>query len=154
MPEASVASPGVGADVAAPSTPNIATTPDTGSSGATDAGTGTSTPSAPEKFAIDLGDGKPFEIDFDDEGGSDDTDDGAEFKFRDLDAIKESHADLHKALLRRLSEHSRFANKFKSPEDLDAHLERVERLTGRTWAGRLGIFRQQDRDRASIPAVR
>lgn len=130
MPEA-LAAPSVdaGASVSTPSTPDIGSTPDPSSGGTPDAGT--STTSTPDKFSIDLGDGKPFDIDFDDEPGDTDSgDDAAEFKFRDLDQIKESHADLHKALLRRLSEHSRFSSKFKSPEELDAHLERVERLTG------------------------
>lgn len=132
MPETMTPTVDAGASVGT-STPNIGSTPDTGSTGgSTDsgAGTGSSTSSTPEKFSIDLGDGKPFDIDFEDELEAGGDDDAAEFKFRDLDAIKESHADLHKSLMRRLSEHSRFSSKFKSPEELDSHLERVERLSG------------------------
>lgn len=122
-----IASSGV-ADVSV-TTPSVSTPDVSHESGGSHEGGGAAA-AAPEKFSFDLGDGKPYDIDFDDEVSSDDTDDGGEFKFADLDAIKDTHGELHKALKRRLSEHSRFSNKFKSPEALEQHLERIERLSG------------------------
>lgn len=132
------AAPPVVTPPAAGGTPNISTPtgggdPNSGGgSPNSGAGDGDGSPKVAEKYTIDLGDGaKPFEIDFD--GDSVETEGGesaGEFKFEQLDAIKESHGDLHKTLKKLLSERSRFTQKFDSPEALEAHLARVERIAG------------------------
>lgn len=85
----------------------------------------------PSKVSFDLGDGLGVtEIDLGD-GDESSPESGSEFKFADLDTIKETHADLYKSLKAELSKATRYS-KFglKSPEDYKAQVERIERLSG------------------------
>jgi hypothetical protein len=123
-------------NVGATHTPTTLATGDGGSHTPTDggAGGGAGAKETPSKFSFDLGDGSgPTEIDFSDgehEGGTGGAG-ASEFKFADLDAIKETHADLYKSLKAELSKATRYS-KFglKSPEDYRAQAERIERLSG------------------------
>ena len=83
----------------------------------------------PSKVEFEL-DGRKFDFDTEEPKPEDDARGAEEFKFQDLEKIKDTEPELYKTLKRRLSEHSRFATKFKTPEELDSHLERVERLSG------------------------
>jgi len=113
-------------------TPNIGTgTPGGAGAGAGDGGAA----AKPGKVSFDLGDGSgPVEIDL--EGSPEGSGEGAgaagtEFKFADLDGIKDSHPDLYKSLKAELSKATRYS-KFglKSPEDYKTQAERIERLSG------------------------
>lgn len=134
MPENAVATPNVGA---APTAPSVST-PGSGTPGPESAGQGSEhgagTPAAkPSKVKFDLGDGTaPMEIDLGEgEGSHEDGSGASEFRFADLDTIKDSNPDLYKSLKSELSKATRFA-KFglKSPEDYKAVNERIERISG------------------------
>lgn len=135
MPE-TVASPAAPASPNVGASPNVSTGADSGASGADTGAQGAGSGSAPatksSKFNFDLGDGgPPTEVDLGEgetvteEGGG-----AAEFKFADLDSIKDSNPDLYKSLKAELSKATRYS-KFglKSPEDYKSQSERINRLS-------------------------
>lgn len=112
-------------------TPSPATQTPSSTPAATDPGGSTPSESPSTKFKFDLGDGGPAtEIDFSEGEETPGAGESSEFKFADLDAIKDSHADLYKTLKAELSKTQRFG-KFglKSPEDYKAQSDRIARLS-------------------------
>jgi hypothetical protein len=109
-----------------PSTPPSATPP-TPSPAAPPAKTDApATPETPKSVKITYDDGEPeTELSLGDEKPEPEA---AGFKFEQLDAIKESHGDLYKALKAELSRGSRFAKTFKTPEEARALADRVGRI--------------------------
>jgi len=101
-----------------------------GDSGAGGAGDGKGTPTTPTKLNITFGDGEAAEsFDLSEEAAVSEP----EFKFEQLDAIKESNADLYKAAKAELSKAGRFGKVgekigVKSPEDFKSHVERIDKL--------------------------
>ena len=101
-------------------------TPDAGgASGALDsggAGSGSSTPTKVSFSFDEGGEATEFELPGG-EGGEEGSPAAADFKFEQLDAIREGeHAELYKTLKAELSAKSRFAKHFKNPEDRRAHV--------------------------------
>ena len=148
MPEAaiigSVAGAGAGAGVSGSGDPG-AGTPGAGStggdSGAHAAGSGAA---APAKFSISFDEGgENHEFSLEESGGDGDAGTISEFKFDQLDPLREGeHAELYKTLKAELSAKSRFAKHFKNPEELGTHMERLGRLTefvGSRPDGKVGI---------------
>jgi hypothetical protein len=134
MPEAAVGA-GAGAGPAAGGTPGVSGAgagPGNAGAGAgagVGAGEGAGAGEAPKSLKISFGDGEqPVDFSLEDEAAAAPAD--AEFKFEQLDAIKESHAELHKTLKSELSKGTRFSKLtgFKTPEDAKAHVDRVNNI--------------------------
>lgn len=125
---------------AAPSTPSI---PDVGGEGGESA-----VPTNPTnpKFKFTVEDGEsPIDLDLTDvqpEEG-DITSPTDAFKFEQLDAIKESHADLYKAIKAELSKAKRFGEYgYKTPEDAKAQNTRITKMVetiGQRQDGKVGL---------------
>lgn len=106
------------------SSPSVPATPP--SAPATTPEGGADTPKAPSSFKFKFDDdGAETEVQLEDSTAPPEVD---SFKFADLDAIKDSHGDLHKSLKRQVSERDRYSKGFKTPEDQKAHLDRVSRI--------------------------
>jgi len=102
--------------------------------GAADAGAGDGADATPKSVKINFGEegeGQGIDFSFEDEpaaGGAE-----PEFKFEQLDAIKDSNPDLHKSLKAELSKGARFGKHgekigVKTPEDFKGHVERIDKL--------------------------
>ena len=135
--------------VTAPVTAPVSTTSTTSSSGPvgeqhSDSGQGTGEQSTSEAI-------KSIKVSFDAEGEGEDfslTDETPaaepEFKFEQLDAIKEEHAELYKTLKAELSKGARFSKTtgFKTPEEAKGHFERIgkiEKVIGERADGKKGL---------------
>lgn len=109
------------------------TQPSTGASG-----TGSGASAAPKSFKISYEDGDtPVEFSVDDTPASGAAPEG--FKFESLDAIKDTHADLHKALKAELSKGTRYGKSFKSPEEAASIANRIGQLAERIGDGKGGL---------------
>ena len=122
-------------------------TPDAGgASGALDsggAGSGSSTPTKVSFSFDEGGEATEFELPGGEGGEEGSPAAAADFKFEQLDAIREGeHAELYKTLKAELSAKSRFAKHFKNPEELAGHMERLGRLAesmGSRNDGKVGL---------------
>lgn len=115
-----------------PTTATTATTSTAATTGAAQSGAQTSTQgtqkteTAPKSVKITYDEGEPeTELSLGDEKPEVET---SGFRFDQLDAIKESHSDLFKALKSELSRASRYSKIHKSPEEARALVDRVGRL--------------------------
>ena len=129
----------------------------TGTGGAATTGgtTGQSQSETPKSVKITYDDGEaPSELSLGDERSEPTETSG--FKFDQLDPIKDSHADLFKALKSELSRGTRFAKHFKSPEEAKATLDRIGRLAeslGDRGAGLDAIEAALGRQSAALEAA-
>lgn len=139
MPETAVVTPSAaGASAAGSAGGSAASTSGAGSGagsgdgGHVDTGAGgEGGDAAPKSFKFSLDENEaPVEFSLEDEGASAGDKTDAEFRFDQLDAIKDTHADLYKTLKAELSKGSRFSKLtgFKSPEEAQAHVKRIDKM--------------------------
>src|SRR5208282_420979 len=145
----------INAPVAAPvvSSPGASSgsTSDTGSHGSDSGSHQDSTSSetksqgTPKSIKLSFGEGEaPMDFDLGDGSESSGPKDQAEFKFEQLDVLKDTNPDLYKTLKSELSRSSRFSKLtgFKTPEEAKGHMDRVaalEKFIGQRVDGKKGL---------------
>ena len=138
-------------------TPSPTPTPTSGGTPAPGGANG-SQPTAPKPIKISYEDGEAeTELSLIDESGESKSEPPGGFKFEQLDALKDSHPDLYKAVKAELSKGSRYSKHFKTPEEAKSTLDRVGRLAeqlGDRGAGLDAIEGALARQTAALNAAR